>query len=85
MTGHPEWPASAGRRIAEMRRERGWNQAQLGERIGVSKQQVMRYETRGIANMWVRRLAKLCEVLQCSADWLLETGKTAAPPRIEIH
>ena len=62
---------AAGRRIAEMRRKRGWNQTELGRRIGVSKQQVMRYETRGIANMRARRLATLCEVLGCSADDLL--------------
>lgn len=62
---------TAGRRIAEMRRERGWNQMELGRRIGVSKQQVMRYETRGIANMRARRLAAPCEVLDCSADDLL--------------
>lgn len=62
---------SAGRRIAEMRRERGWSQGELARRIGVSRQQVIRYESRGIGNMRVRRLALLCAALGCSADELL--------------
>lgn len=61
----------AGRRIAEMRRKRGWSQGELARRIGVSRQQVIRYETRGIGNMRVRRLALLCAALGCSADELL--------------
>lgn len=62
---------SAGERIAAMRRERGWSQQELGRRIGVSKQQVMRYEVHGMQNMRVRRLVALCRALGCSADGLL--------------
>lgn len=69
---------SAGRRIAEMRRARGWSQTELALRIGVSRQQVMRYETRGIQNMRVRRLARLCDELGCSADALLGIGSSGS-------
>lgn len=74
---------SAGKRIAEMRRERGWSQGELARRIGVSRQQVLRYETRGIQNMRARRLALLCTELGCSADELLGIWGSPQPRRRE--
>lgn len=62
---------TAGQRIKQKRLERGWSQSELGRRIGVSKQQVMRYEVHGIENMRVRRLAALCAALGCTIDYLL--------------
>ncbi|WP_418252096.1 helix-turn-helix domain-containing protein [Gordonibacter urolithinfaciens] len=68
----------AGQRIRERRLERGWSQTELGRRMGVSKQQVMRYEVHGIGNMRVRRLAALCEVFGCTADELLGRSKNVS-------
>ncbi|MEG0322625.1 MAG: helix-turn-helix transcriptional regulator [Raoultibacter sp.] len=60
-----------GQRIKEKRHEMGLNQTELGARIGVSKQQVMRYEVHGIENMRVRRLVRLAEVFGCSVSDLI--------------
>ena len=60
-----------GQRIKERRKERGWNQTELAEKVGVSRQQIMRYEVHGIQTMRARTLAALCMALGCSADWLL--------------
>lgn len=64
-----------GRKIKERRKERGLNQAELGALIGVSGQQIMRYEVHGIENMRVRRLVAICEVFGCTANDLLEGGE----------
>lgn len=33
-----------GRRVAKLRKQRGWSQTQLGERVGVSLPTIYRYE-----------------------------------------
>ena len=38
-------------------------QRELGRRVGVCKQQIMRYEVDGVENMRVRRLVAICCVL----------------------
>lgn len=53
-----------GRRIAELRRERGWTQEQLAERLGISRRYLARLE-RGGQNVTVHRLAWLAEHLGC--------------------
>lgn len=65
----------SGRRIREKRRALGLNQVELGALIGVSSQQIMRYEVHGIENMRVRRLVALCEAFGCTANDLLEGGE----------
>lgn len=75
---------TAGQTIARLRKERGWNQAELGRRMGVSGQQVMRYETKGIRTMRVHRLYDMADALGCTVAEILgieacgeEPGKTA--------
>ena len=65
----------SGRKIKEKRHALGLSQVELGALIGVSSQQVMRYEVHGIENMRVRRLVALCEVFGCTANDLLEGGE----------
>lgn len=62
----------AGHKIKKMRNEHGWSQVELGAMVGVSSQQIMRYEVHGIENMRLRRLVALCEVFGCTADDLLD-------------
>lgn len=64
-----------GQEIRQRRNERGLSQTELGALIGVSYQQIMRYELHGIENMRVRRLVALCEVFDCTANDLLEGGE----------
>lgn len=62
---------SLGSRIASMRGYRRLNQEQLGGLVGVSKQTISGWEndrSKPDANY----IRKLCKVLDCSADYLLE-------------
>lgn len=62
---------TAGQRIMQLRKSKGWNQTELGRRIGISKQQVMRYETKGIRTMRVHRLYDLADALGCTVADIL--------------
>ena len=62
---------TAGQRIMQLRKSNGWNQTELGRRIGSSKQQVMRYETKGIRTMRVHRLYDLADALGCTVADIL--------------
>lgn len=64
----------AGQRILELRKKNGLNQTQLGKLVGISKQQVMRYETKGIRTMRVHRLYDLAHALDCSVADILGIG-----------
>lgn len=70
-------------RIALARKQAGLSQEQLGERLGVSRQAVSKWES-GQANPDVDYLARMCDVLEVSSDWLLlgrepEAAPTPAP------
>ena len=70
-------------RIALARKQAGLSQEQLGERLGVSRQAVSKWES-GQANPDVDYLARMCDVLKISSDWLLlgrepESGPSPAP------
>ena len=56
--------------IKRARKERGLTQAELAKRVGVTQGNLSAWET----DRWkpdVASLKKLCEVLNCSADFLL--------------
>ena len=57
--------AEIGRRIRALRLERGWSQTLLAERIGVTFQQVQKYE-RGTTRIGASRLQHIAEVLGVS-------------------
>lgn len=68
-------------RIMQLRKQAGWTQEQLGEKLGVSRQAVSKWEA-GQANPDVTYLAEMCRLFGVSSDWLLlgqgEAG-TAGP------
>jgi transcriptional regulator with XRE-family HTH domain len=61
---------SIGDRIAQRRRERGLNQAELAELIDTSQRQVSKYET-GINIPSGEVLGRIADALDVSADWLI--------------
>lgn len=70
-------------RIAQARKQAGLSQEQLGEKLGVSRQAVSKWES-AQTNPDVAYLAQMCRVLGVSSDWLLfgeETDDDAPPLR----
>ena len=70
-------------RIAQARKQAGLSQEQLGEKLGVSRQAVSKWES-AQTNPDVAYLAQMCRVLEVSSDWLLfgeEKGADAPPSR----
>ena len=70
-----------GERITLARKKAGLSQEQLGDRLGVSRQAVSKWES-SQANPDVAYVAELCRVCGVSCDWLLlgEEGAREAPP-----
>jgi transcriptional regulator with XRE-family HTH domain len=74
---------SLGERIALARKQAGLSQEQLGDKLGVSRQAVSKWES-DQTNPDVAYVAQMCRLLGVSSDWLLlgeESAQTAAPAR----
>ena len=70
---------NAGRRVAEIRAEKGWTQLGLAERLDVSLTYVQRIEA-GRANLSLRSLTGIANVLQRPVASLLTPAATKTPP-----
>ena len=57
-------------RVAELRKEFGWDQMELGSRIGVKHSTVSKYESEKLS-LNAEILRKLAKVLDASADYIL--------------
>jgi transcriptional regulator with XRE-family HTH domain len=64
-----------GRPVAELRRERGWTQEQLAERLGLQTNNLQRIEL-GMQNLTVRSLARLANGLGVKLPSLFETPRS---------
>lgn len=70
-------------RIALARKQAGLSQEQLGEKLGVSRQAVSKWES-GQTNPDVAYLSQMCRLFDVSADWLLlgeESSSESVPAR----
>ncbi len=65
-----------GERITELRKAHGMNQIEMAEQLGLSQNQVSRYET-GATNPNPQTLAKIAKLLNTTSDYLL--GLTDSP------
>lgn len=65
-------------RIKDLRVSRDWTQDQLGERLGCSGVAIGRYE-RGLRDLDVATILRLCDIFGCTADYLLGRSPVAAP------
>jgi transcriptional regulator with XRE-family HTH domain len=77
--------ADIGRRVAELRRERKWVQAELAERMDVTLRHIQRIEA-GEKNLTVRSLVLLAHVLRTHPTEFLSqplsrARRTAGRPR----
>lgn len=76
---------AVGAKIRMLRVSRGISQAVLAERIGVTSQQVQRYE-RGATRVGASRLARIASVLEVSVGALFESAPTgSAGLRSPLH
>jgi len=70
---------SLGSRLARLRRAKGWNQSELAARVGVTSNQISKFE-RETGKPGLETLSKLAEALATTTDFLL----TGREPQ-EIH
>jgi transcriptional regulator with XRE-family HTH domain len=73
---------SLGERIKRLRQERGWSQAQLGQKLGVHQKQVSGYE-RDIHVPSTDLLIRISEAFDVTLDYLVSGGQ-AGSPRVEV-
>lgn len=66
-----------GRRLAELRRERGWTQEELAERLGLQTNNLQRIEL-GMQNLTVRSLVRLSNGLGVALGELFEQPRNRA-------
>lgn len=64
---------TVGQRIAQKRKEKGLSQEALGERLGVSRQAIYKWES-DAALPEIEKLVKLSREFDLSIDWLLGEG-----------
>jgi transcriptional regulator with XRE-family HTH domain len=78
--------ADIGRRIAELRAERGWTQAHFAEVLGIAVSNVQRME-HGRQNFTVRSLVTLAGKLGCSpfSLWEAPTTRRSRPGRPRLR
>lgn len=72
-------PEKLGDRMARLRRARGWNQRELGERTGATSAQISKYE-RGSHAPRPDVLGRIAEALETTIDYLV-TGREAKTRR----
>jgi len=75
---HPQLDAAIGARIRARRRQLGLTQSELAERLGVSFQQVQKYE-QGANRVAASTLVAAAAALSTTASWLV--GEEAAGPQ----
>jgi len=68
-----------GQRIKQLRKQKGWTQKELANRIEASHAQLNKYES-GQNTPPIDRLILLAEVLDTSVDYLVGGHHNAAPP-----
>ncbi|MFA5507831.1 MAG: helix-turn-helix transcriptional regulator [Vulcanimicrobiota bacterium] len=74
---------SLGNSIAQFRKERGWTQAELGEKLGVHQSHVTRWENDRVRPR-ERTLEQIAEALQVTPEELLVGGQEALASSFNI-
>ena len=63
---------SVGERIKRLRKERKWTQAMLGEKLGVKKAAVQKYESNRVVNLKQDTIKKLSEIFEVPPTTFLD-------------
>lgn len=75
---------SLGKAIAQSRKERGWTQAELGEKLGVHQSHVTRWESDRVKPR-EKTLASIAEALDVSPEELLFSGQDVIASSLNIE
>ena len=75
---------TAGYRISELRKDRGWNQKELAEKLFVSPSQISRIESGETESVNIGILIAVAELFHVSTDYLLGLTQVTAPRSYEI-
>jgi transcriptional regulator with XRE-family HTH domain len=70
---------SIGLKLRTRRMEQKMSQSELGEHLGVSFQQIQKYE-KGVNRIGASRLAQIANVLDCGIDYFIEAKLATTPP-----
>lgn len=76
--------ATIGERIEELRKDKGWSQQQLAERIFVSKSQISRIESGETKNVSSEMIIAFARAFNVSTDYLLGLSKLRSPKNYDI-
>ncbi len=68
-----------GTRLAELRGDRKWNQAELGRQLGVSRSHISRIESGETKNVSGELLVKIAKLFKVSTDYLLGITREPSP------
>lgn len=71
-----------GERIKLLRKERGWSQGELAERIGSDARQISRYEN-GRITPSAEAIVKIAQAFDVSTDYLLVEEAPRRAPKLE--
>jgi transcriptional regulator with XRE-family HTH domain len=80
MSSSPPVPAGFAARLKALRRQRGWSQKELGEKVDLHHTHISRYEN-GTSRPTGDALQRLAEVLDVPAEYLM--GGEAAEDRLQ--
>ena len=72
-----------GRKIQKMRKEKGWTQEELANRVGVSAQAVSKWET-DVSSPDISLLRPLAEQFETNVDELLNMDEMAERPIVQL-
>jgi transcriptional regulator with XRE-family HTH domain len=72
-----------GRRLRLMRIERGMSQTSLGERVGITFQQIQKYEN-GSNRISAARLKEFSEILSAPLSYFLQIQKAAMGTELKV-
>ena len=62
---------NVGMRIKQLRQERGWSQSELGEKLGVKKAAVQKWESGHVQNLKNSTIRQLCELFRKSPSFFI--------------
>lgn len=62
---------TVGQKIKQLRISKGWTQEELGEKLGVKKAAVQKYESGQVQNLKQSTIKKLCELFNKYPDYFI--------------